>query len=380
MEGIHGEPITGAYRAYLDFYLGLRIGWSKLHAPLMRFYETRAVRWEQEHGRRPETNEEVGSMLEDTPLFKYFMWLQHNSQLLMKYGPYGTHECIEARRAELEAEMNRAVGDDRGTGPDSTIELNPDLEIPAYYKDTDYHLEWGGYWQDDLDGPAYDLGTRIHFSGEDNVRSIHNAKFDVFPNAAYRRILDLACGTGESTMSLAEAFPEAEVWGIDLAAPLLKWAHVRAQRRGLPIHFSQQNAERTTFESESFDLVTSSMFFHEIPTEAIFNVVGEAYRLLKPGGRAAFYTAGQLPTPYGQFMMDWHAYVNTEPYMPAFFRMDLEEPLRVAGFQEVKTLRVDAFKYGQPAAGSGSPPESERERELRLRRTGGWRVVTGEKR
>ena len=53
--------------------------------------------------------------------------------------------------------------------------------------------------------------------------------------------------------------------GVDLSAPLLKYAHRTASDLGLEIAFSQQNAERTKFEGESFDLVFAYILFDQLP-------------------------------------------------------------------------------------------------------------------
>ncbi|MEO3977842.1 class I SAM-dependent methyltransferase [Streptomyces sp. CAU 1734] len=364
MLGLNDQPVTGTERAYLDFYLGLRIGWAKLHHPLLDVFDARAKEWEAGHGHAPEETAEIGEVIEDSALFRYFMYLQRHTQLLMKYGPHGTHAYIESHRAGLEERIAAIEG----------LELDPELEMPAYYADVDYHLEKGGYWRDDLDGPVYDFGTRIHFAGLENVGSIHRAKTEALPKGPYRRIIDLGCGTGDGTFGLAETFPGAEVIGVDLAAPFLKWAHLKAAERGLPIRFLQKDAADTGFESASFQLVTSTMIFHEMPADHISAIIGESFRLLEPGGRFAIYTAGELPTTYGLFMMDWHAHINNEPYMSDFFRMDLEKPLLDAGYADVETTVVDAFRHGDKKAyGSAAPPDPRRAR------AGGWRMVTGRK-
>ncbi|MFE0425112.1 class I SAM-dependent methyltransferase [Streptomyces sp. NPDC058953] len=364
MLGLNDEPVTGTERAYLDFYLGLRIGWAKLHHPLLDLFDARTADWTAAHGREPVETSEIGDVIEDSALFRCFMYLQRHTQLLMKYGPYGTHAYIEARRDELTARMAEAEGPD----------LDPALPMPAYYADTDYHLEKGGYWQDDLDGPVYDFGTRIHFAGLENVGSIHRAKTEALPRGDYRRVVDLGCGTGDGTFGLAETFPGAEVIGVDLAAPFLKWADLKARDRGLPISFVQKDAADTGIEGGSCQLVTSTMIFHEMPAEQIAAIVRESYRLLEPGGAFAVYTAGELPTTYGLFMMDWHAHINNEPFMSDFFRADLEKPLVDAGYTEVTTTVVDAFRHGDKKAyGSAAPPDPRRAR------AGGWRLVTGRK-
>jgi ubiquinone/menaquinone biosynthesis C-methylase UbiE len=45
-----------------------------------------------------------------------------------------------------------------------------------------------------------------------------------------RRILDLGCGTGSTTLLLKQTFPEAEVIGLDLSPYLLVMAECRANR------------------------------------------------------------------------------------------------------------------------------------------------------
>jgi len=43
-----------------------------------------------------------------------------------------------------------------------------------------------------------------------------------------RRILDVGCGTGVLSRALAERFPSAEVWGIDIAPAMICEARRRA--------------------------------------------------------------------------------------------------------------------------------------------------------
>ena len=56
------------------------------------------------------------------------------------------------------------------------------------------------------------------------------------------RILDLGCATGRLTFAMKDRFPDAEVWGIDVGAPMVRFAHTRGVYLGKDVHFSQQLA------------------------------------------------------------------------------------------------------------------------------------------
>jgi len=58
------------------------------------------------------------------------------------------------------------------------------------------------------------------------------------------RILDLGCGTGSTTL-LKQAFPQAEVIGLDLSPYMLVRAEHKAKAAGLDIHWRHGNAEQT---------------------------------------------------------------------------------------------------------------------------------------
>jgi SAM-dependent methyltransferase len=110
------------------------------------------------------------------------------------------------------------------------------------------------------------------------------------------RVLDLASGTGEPAISLAPLIaPRGEVTALDLSPELLEIAGQRARQRGLS-NFSARpgDANHLPFADASFDLVTSRfgvMFLRE-------DALREAYRVLKPGGRACFAAWGPFEQPY----------------------------------------------------------------------------------
>ena len=135
-----------------------------------------------------------------------------------------------------------------------------------------------------------------------------------YPNFKPRKILDLGCTIGHNTGSWKDTYPEAEVHGVDVAAPCLRYAHARAQAQGRAIHFHQMNAEQVEFPDASFDVALPSMFLHEVPREGIEKVFAEARRLLRPGGLMLHM---ELPpnsqlSPYEAFYLDWDSFYNNE--------------------------------------------------------------------
>jgi ubiquinone/menaquinone biosynthesis C-methylase UbiE len=180
-------------------------------------------------------------------------------------------------------------------------------------------------------------------NGSDSGQS-GRALASVIPPGQYEKILDMGCGIGQKTIPIADAFPGADIHAIDLAAPMIRYAHKRAERMGRKIHFSQQNAERTNFAGETFDLVVSTILLHELPPDAIRNMIAESYRVLKPGGLAAHldlppYNRQSL---YSAFLMDWETRNNGEPYWRAFHQLDLPAIYREAGFKNIREITAES--------------------------------------
>lgn len=338
-------------QASFDYVEGLKAYVAEQLMPeLRKLYEKKEAAFGEAHGgEKPTTMKEVAELMEPTVLYRYNRSIQRISQEMMWAVVL---DALEPHRKALVEELARPVEKPRGR-----LELDPNLELPDYYRQVEFHLQPGSYFGDELAGVVYDIAVPIyvlHRNGPDSDES-GRALVSVLPQRAYRRILDMGCGVGQKTLPIVEAFPDAEVTAIDLAAPMLKYAHHRAEARGKRVIFSQQNAERTTFPDESFDLVCSTILVHEIPERAIRNVVAESYRLLTPGGMCAHL---DLPpyreqTPYNAFLMDWDTNNNGEPYWGSFRQLDFPALYREVGFKNVREVAAKSQWSGEKGFYSG---------------------------
>jgi ubiquinone/menaquinone biosynthesis C-methylase UbiE len=113
-------------------------------------------------------------------------------------------------------------------------------------------------------------------------------------------VLDVASGTGEPAISLADRVGrEGRVIALDLSSDLLEIAAKRAQQRGFEnLYLHQGDAQALPFADSIFDLATSRfgvMFFSDIQ-----KALRELHRVLRPGARACFTAWGPFEQPYWQ--------------------------------------------------------------------------------
>jgi ubiquinone/menaquinone biosynthesis C-methylase UbiE len=158
------------------------------------------------------------------------------------------------------------------------------------------------------------------------------------------KILDVACGSGEPSISIAALLKgRGEVVGVDMAAEPLKVARVRAEKRGLEnVEYIQADVHALPFGDNSFDRVTSRlgvMFFGDLG-----KALGEMRRVLKPGGRVALLAWGAMEQPYFETTIGTARRVRPELEVPAGARQmfkfgvqgTLALALREAGFEEAE--------------------------------------------
>ncbi|HEV2706347.1 MAG TPA: bifunctional demethylmenaquinone methyltransferase/2-methoxy-6-polyprenyl-1,4-benzoquinol methylase UbiE [Pyrinomonadaceae bacterium] len=92
------------------------------------------------------------------------------------------------------------------------------------------------------------------------------------------RALDVACGTGDLTLALAEA-GRAEVIGLDFCRPMLEIA----ARKTPGIAYIEGDALRLPFADESFEVVTIAFGLRNLA--GVEEGLRELCRVLRPGGR-----------------------------------------------------------------------------------------------
>jgi len=94
-----------------------------------------------------------------------------------------------------------------------------------------------------------------------------------------KSILDLCCGTGNQ-LKLLSKNDFKNLHCLDLSSAMLK----QAQKNNINIKFYKENATKTNFKDELFDLLIISFAIHEKNKSTQEDILKEAHRILKKDG------------------------------------------------------------------------------------------------
>ena len=345
----------------------------------------------------PQDYKEARNAFANDPLFKAYLSINRSGQELQWFSVIDPLEAnIETLESNL-SEIKPAGG---------SLSLDDDFEVPKYISSIDIHCMPGGYVGPEGASPLhagalYDRGVYLYAMGymgpynDDMGRSVCNYIKRNYPDFKPKKILDMGCTVGHSTLPYAELFPDAEVHAIDVAGSCLSYAHHRAESMGMPVHFKQANAESTDYEDGSFDLVVSHILLHETSQKAMPKVFKECHRLLKKDGlmiHADLPPFGDMDA-YTQLILDNETWYNNEPFWTAMRNADQIQLSEDAGFKRddvyFDTAPMAVMEFAAAAA-------AEAQQELQAQETqesdadddfiagefapgGGWEVLIAKK-
>lgn len=261
--------------------------------------------------------------------------ITHFCSMKIKRNPIqqGIVNFLEANEVWLRPLLTERIFDGVDLQAEGDKVANPHLSYPEYYLQ-DFHSVDGGYLNKDA-AITYDpITSKILFPSETYLRT---TLAQMFPSEA-TSILDLGCGTGTATRFIAERLPQAHVTGVDLSPYMVAAAQLKAKSFS-NITFLHANAEQLPFEDNTFDAVTASLLFHELPPEAGLNVMREALRVLKPNGVFLVFDGAQS-SELSKIGGNISSMLFLEPYAEDFLKGNLTEMMRAAGFVQAETIPV----------------------------------------
>lgn len=300
-------------------------------------------------GTHHDSGEAVHQFLKDRGLFKWYSSMRCATQELVWQSVL--------RAVESDPVSVAQIGEPEAPRHGGSLTLDNAISLPDYVDKMDVHLMPGNYQGGHSDGAEagviYDNGLDVFSFGmmgenlDDIGHSMANFTRLKWPDLDPSLIVDVGCTIGHNTLPWKQAFPDAEVHGLDAAAPCLRYGHARAEALGVEIHFRQALCDALPYEDNSVDVVFSSMFLHELPTALITAFFAEAYRVLKPGG---VLINMELPPndalePYDAFYLDWDCFYNNEPFYKDFRDLSYQGLCTDAGFTDADFFQATMPRY-----------------------------------
>ena len=211
---------------------------------------------------------------------------------------------------------------------------------PSYYLQN-FHYQTDGYLSRES-ARLYDHQVEVIFGGgADAMRRqalVPLAGFLRNRRQAETRFADIACGTGRFLTFVKDNYPRLPVTALDLSPAYLAEAR-EALKPWRGVSFVEAPVEDSGLPDASFDAMTCSYLFHELPPKVRPQVAQEMARLLAPGGLLVLIDSlqfGDLPDYDG--LLEFFPAAFHEPYYKSYLDCDLEGLFAEAG---LATLSVE---------------------------------------
>jgi demethylmenaquinone methyltransferase/2-methoxy-6-polyprenyl-1,4-benzoquinol methylase len=130
--------------------------------------------------------------------------------------------------------------------------------------------------------PRYDLITRLLSFARDSAWK--KRLIQELPPLPEPVCLDLACGTGDIARLLADRYPRGRIIGMDLTEAMLEIARQRSAPAS--VEYQRRDMAQTGLADASVDIVTGGYALRNAGD--LHAALAEIFRVLKPGGWAAF--------------------------------------------------------------------------------------------
>jgi ubiquinone/menaquinone biosynthesis C-methylase UbiE len=150
-------------------------------------------------------------------------------------------------------------------------------------------------------------------------------------------LVDIGCGSGKLVVAAARTHSGPAI-GVDATPGMIVRARRRARREGVKADFREGVAEHLPFADGSVHAVTSSYFFHHLPSDLKVKALREMWRVLAPGGRLVITDYGLPQNLLGYvasipMRFDFHEYVRPQ------LRGEIERMLAAEKLDAVERLQ-----------------------------------------
>ncbi len=169
-----------------------------------------------------------------------------------------------------------------------------------------------------VDGRANMVDLLENLISGGRQEAILSATLDASGVSEGDHLIDVGCGTGKLAIAAAERVgAHGKVIGIDATPAMVDLAIERGHNAKSNATFKVGVAESLPLPDSSQQAVTSSYFFHHLPSDLKREVLGEMLRVLAPGGRLIITDYGRPSSMLGQIAsipmrFDFHEYVRPQ--------------------------------------------------------------------
>lgn len=170
-----------------------------------------------------------------------------------------------------------------------------------------------------------------------------------FDPAAPLQILDVATGTGNAALALAEQLPRATITGVDFSPAMLEQARAKAAQQQIEnVAFQEMDMQDLTFPDKQFDAAVCAfgIFFVDDIEQQLRKIAAT----VKPGGTVlvSCFNQGSFSPCVDLFLKRIEQYGLNRPPL-RWQRLDSEEKCRAlfqtAGLTNISIKRTDLGAY-----------------------------------